>query len=246
MKEQTITRSATTKSLTALAALLLAGSLTGCDAASQAGTKLAEAIGDARSVATGAPSAAPAEAAAALAQLETIPVKGRAPKTGYSRDNFGAAWADVDHNGCDTRNDILARDLTNETFKAGTHDCVVMTGTLADKYTGETIEFVRGADTSSAVQIDHIIPLSLAWQTGAQQISEEQRKLLANDPLNLMAADGPANMAKSDKDAATWLPSNKAFRCEYVARQTAVKAKYRLWVTRPEHDAIAGILNSCK
>ncbi|QCO98624.1 HNH endonuclease [Arthrobacter sp. 24S4-2] len=246
MKEQTITRSAATKSLTALAALLLAGSLTGCEAASHVGTKLAEAIGDARSGATGAPSAAPAEAAAALAQLETIPVKGRAPKTGYSRDNFGPAWADVDHNGCDTRNDILARDLTNETFKASTHDCVVMTGTLADKYTGKTIEFVRGADTSSAVQIDHIIPLSLAWQTGAQQISEEQRKLLANDPLNLMAADGPANMAKSDKDAATWLPANKAFRCEYVARQTAVKAKYKLWVTRPEHDAIAGTLDGCR
>jgi hypothetical protein len=250
MKEKTIRRSAATKSLTTLAALLLsgsllAGSLNGCDAASQASTKLAEAIGSARSGATGAPSEAPAEVALALTQLATIPVKGRAPKTGYSRDNFGAAWADVDHNGCDTRNDILARDLTNETFKAGTHDCVVMTGTLADKYTGKTIRFVRGADTSSDVQIDHIIPLSLAWQTGAQQISEDERKMLANDPLNLMAADGPANMAKSDKDAATWLPSNKAFRCEYVTRQTAVKAKYKLWVTQPEHDAIAGILNSC-
>jgi hypothetical protein len=245
MKEKTITRSAATKTLTTLAALLLAGSLTGCDAASHASTKPAEAMATALS-GTGAPSEAPAVVAVALAHLATIPVKGRAPKTGYSRDNFGAAWADVDHNGCDTRNDILARDLTNETFKAGTHECVVMAGTLADKYTGQTIRFVRGADTSSAVQIDHIIPLSLAWQTGAQQISGDQRKMLANDPLNLMAADGPANMAKSDKDAATWLPSNKAFRCEYVARQTAVKAKYKLWVTLPERDAIAGILNSCR
>lgn len=243
---KTITRSAATKSLATLAALLLAGSLTGCDAVAQTGAKLAEAIGSAPSGAPGAPSGASAEAAAALDQLATIPVKGRAPKTGYSRDNFGAAWADVDHNGCDTRNDILARDLTNETFKAETHECVVLTGTLDDKYTGKTIRFERGADTSSAVQIDHIIPLSLAWQTGAQQISADQRKLLANDPLNLMAADGPANMAKSDKDAATWLPSNKAFRCEYVARQTAVKAKYKLWVTRPEHDAIAGVLDSCR
>lgn len=249
MKEKTISRSAA-KSLATLAALLLAGSflagsVTGCDAASQANTKLAEGTARPRSEATGAPQEAPAEVAVALTQLATIPVKGRAPKTGYSRDNFGVAWADVDHNGCDTRNDILARDLSNETFKAGTHDCIVMTGTLADKYTGKTIRFVRGADTSTAVQIDHIIPLSLAWQTGAQQISEDQRKMLANDPLNLMAADGPANMAKSDKDAASWLPSNKAFRCEYVARQTAVKAKYKLWVTLPEHDAIAGILNSC-
>ena len=191
------------------------------------------------------PAVTPDDVAAAISRLAALPVKGRAPKTGYSRDQFGTAWADVDHNGCDTRNDILARDLSGETFKPGTHDCVVATGTLADKYTGTTIRFVRGADTSSAVQIDHIVPLSLAWQTGAQQFSEDQRKQFANDPLNLIAADGPSNSAKSDKDAATWLPPNKAFRCEYVARMTAVKAKYKLWVTRPEHDAIAGILTSC-
>lgn len=195
-----INRSAATKSLTIIASLFLAGSLASCDAAANAGTKVAEAIKSAApSIAAespAAPAANPAEAASALAQLEMIPVKGRAPKTGYSREEFGAAWADVDRNGCDTRNDILARDLEGETFKPGTHNCVVATGTLADKYTGKTINFVRGTDTSSDVQIDHIIPLSLAWQTGAQQISEEKRKQLANDPLNLMAADGPANMSK--------------------------------------------------
>ncbi|WP_308215148.1 HNH endonuclease family protein [Pseudarthrobacter sulfonivorans] len=183
--------------------------------------------------------------ATALAQLDTIPVKGRAPKTGYTREEFGPAWADVDRNGCDTRNDILARDLEGETFKPGTKDCVVATGTLADKYTGTTISFVRGNATSSAVQIDHLVALSDAWQKGAQQLSADQRKELANDPLNLMAADGPTNGAKGDKDAATWLPPNKAFRCEYVARQTAVKAKYQLWATPAEHDAIAGILAGC-
>ncbi|MCU1547650.1 MAG: hypothetical protein JWO29_601 [Arthrobacter sp.] len=237
-----ISRSAATKTLTALAGLLLAGSLAGCDAAAQAGNKRDETFRTAPAIAA---SEAPAEAAAALEQLASIPVKGRAPKTGYSREEFGPAWADVDHNGCDTRNDILARDLANETFKPGTKDCVVATGTLADKYTGRTISFVRGADTSSEVQIDHIIPLNNAWQTGAQQISAEQRRQFANDPLNLMAADGPTNGAKSDKDAATWLPPNKAFRCEYVVRQTAVKAKYQLWVTQAEHDAIAGILATC-
>lgn len=172
-------------------------------------------------------------------------MKGRAPKSGYSREEFGPAWADVDHNGCDTRNDVLARDLEGETFKPGTQDCVVATGTLADKYTGTTLSFVRGNTTSSAVQIDHIIPLGNAWETGAQQLSAEQRKQLANDPLNLMAADGPTNGAKGARDAATWLPPNKAFRCEYVARQTAVKAKYQLWVTPAEHDAMADILASC-
>jgi hypothetical protein len=223
-----IHRSAGTISLTVLSGLLLAGSLTGCDTAARA-----------------EPHIAGTESAAALAQLETIPVKGRAPKTGYSRDGFGPAWADVDRNGCDTRNDILARDLEGETFKPGTQDCVVATGTLADRYTGTTITFVRGNTSSSAVQIDHIVALSDAWQKGAQQLSADQRLQLANDPLNLMAADGPTNSAKGDKDAATWLPPNKVFRCEYVARQTAVKAKYQLWVTPAEHDAIAGILDTC-
>ena len=227
-----INRSAATKSLTVLTSLLLAASLAGCDAAAQAGTTI--------------PPSNPAEAAAALAQLETIPVKGRAPKTGYTREEFGPVWADVDHNGCDTRNDILARDLEGETFKPGTQNCVVATGTLADRYTGKTINFVRGNKTSSAVQIDHVIALSDAWQKGAQRLSAHQRKQLANDPLNLMAADGPTNGAKGDKDAATWLPPNRAFRCEYVARQTAVKAKYKLWVTQAEHAAIANILASCK
>ncbi|MHA7303260.1 HNH endonuclease family protein [Pseudarthrobacter sp. MDT1-22] len=187
----------------------------------------------------------PAEVATALAQLETISVKGRAPKTGYTREEFGPAWADIDRNGCDTRNDILARDLDGETFKPGTQNCVVTTGTLADKYTGTTIDFVRGNTTSSAVQIDHLVALSDAWQKGAQQLSAEQRRQLANDALNLMAADGPTNSAKGDKDAATWLPLNKAFRCEYVARQTAVKANYSLWVTQAERDAIEGILAAC-
>ena len=231
MKDKTISPRSS-KIVTIVTAVLLAGGLAGCDAVSSAGTVIGQ-------------DADPAEVSAAITLLAAIPVKGRAPQTGYSRDRFGPAWADVDHNGCDTRNDILARDLTGEIFKPGTHNCVVVSGTLADKYTGKTIHFVRGASTSSAVQIDHIIPLSLAWQTGAQQISEEQRKQLANDPLNLMAADGPTNTAKSDKDAATWLPPNKAFRCEYAARMTAVKAKYKLWVTRPEHDAIEGILTSC-
>jgi hypothetical protein len=241
-----ISSSAATKSLTILAGLLLAGSLAGCDAAAQVGAKVADAVHSAAaSQAPGTGSAHPGEAAAAVAQLASIPVKGKAPKTGYSRGQFGPAWSDVDHNGCDTRNDMLRRDLTDVTTKPGTRDCVITSGKLADKYTGKTITFTRG-ENSADVQIDHIIPLSLAWQTGAQQISAAQRLQLANDPLNLMSADGPANQQKSDSSADAWLPANKAFRCEYVARQTAVKAKYKLWMTRPEHDAIAGILATCK
>lgn len=181
----------------------------------------------------------------ALTVLNTLAVKGRAPKTGYSRDQFGAAWADVDHNGCDTRNDILNRDLTDKTYKPNTHDCVVASGVLQDPYTGTRIDFVRGQDTSTAVQIDHVVALSDAWQKGAQQLTEDERRNLANDPYNLLAVDGPSNQRKSDGDAATWLPANTGFRCEYVARQIGVKQKYRLWVTQAEHDAMANVLATC-
>jgi hypothetical protein len=181
----------------------------------------------------------------AKAAIASIPVKGRAPKTGYERSEFGPAWADVDRNGCDTRNDILERDLTNETYKDGTKQCVLATGTLDDKYTGKTIHWKRGQKTSSLVQVDHLISLSNAFQTGAQQLSAEKRKQFANDPINLMASDGSANMQKGDKDAASWLPANKSFRCEYVSKQTIVKAKYGLWMTQAEKDAINRILVGC-
>jgi hypothetical protein len=123
--------------------------------------------------------------------------------------------------------------------------CKVQSGILADPYTGTKISFLRGATTSIEVQIDHVVALSDAWQKGAQQLTLEQRTAFANDPLNLQATDGPTNMRKGDGDAATWLPPNKSFRCEYVARQISVKATYTLWVTQAEHDAMANILADC-
>lgn len=193
---------------------------------------------------TTTPVAEPAGATGAADLLATLPVKGRAPKTGYERALFGPTWADVDRNGCDTRNDILRRDLTEVTF-TNSVPCTVKTGVLADPYTGTSISFVRGTTTSSAVQIDHVVALSDAWQKGAQQLTTELRTAFANDPLNLQATDGPTNMQKGDGDAATWLPPHKGFRCEYVARQVSVKARYSLWVTPAEHDGIAGILAGC-
>jgi len=190
-------------------------------------------------------SISPAKAGTAFATLATLAVKGRAPKTGYDREQFGPAWADVDRNGCDTRNDVLRRDLTGYVIKGGTHGCVVLSGTLLDPYTATTIGFVRGQNTSTMVQIDHVVALSDAWQKGAQQLSAETRRALANDSLNLLAVDGLTNQRKSDGDAATWLPPNKAYRCPYVARQVAVKAKYRLWVTSAERDALRRILATC-
>jgi len=187
----------------------------------------------------------PAFATTALSLLATLPIKGRAPKTGYSRAEFGQAWADVDRNGCDTRNDILARDLTDKTFKPGSRNCIVASGILSDPYTASTIVFTRGQTSSMAVQIDHVVALNDAWQKGAQQLSLEQRTALANDPLNLLAVDGPTNQAKGAGDAATWLPANKAYRCDYVARQISVKATYKLWVTAAESDAMKTVLGSC-
>lgn len=193
--------------------------------------------------ATSDPTTTPAPVGTALAALETLPIKGRAPKTGYDREgDFGNAWKDVDRNGCDTRNDVLARDLT-EIATSG--PCKVMTGILVSPYTGATIDFVRGQGTSALVQIDHLVALSNAWQTGAQQLTQAQREALANDPLNLLAVDGHSNMQKGDGDAATWLPAQKSIRCSYVARQVSVKSVYGLWVTQAEHDAIEHILDTC-
>jgi len=176
--------------------------------------------------------------------LETLAVKGRAPKTGYSRSAFGPAWADVDRNGCDTRNDILKRDLTQVTFRAKTRDCVVESGVLADPFSGENINFQRGEKTSALVQIDHVVALSNAWQTGIFKSDLATRKNFANDPLNLLAVKGSLNSQKGDGDAATWLPPNKQFRCDYVSRQVEVKVKYGLWVTRAEKDATLRILTN--
>jgi hypothetical protein len=148
-----ITRTAT-KTLATVTALLLSASLAGCQAAAQASAKALETIEPAPGTAPTAPvpvhPAATGDATNSIVLLDRIPVKGRAPKTGYSREEFGPVWYDTDHNGCDTRNDILARDLTGKTFKPGTNYCLVTTGTLADKYTGTTIDFVRGQETSTA------------------------------------------------------------------------------------------------
>lgn len=155
---------------------------------------------------------------------------------------FSDGWGDI--GSCDTRNYILARDLTNVTWRAG-EACVVETGVLKDPYTLKVIHFKRGVGTSLAVQIDHVVAISDAWQKGAQKLTSAQRYNLYNDPLNLLAVDGPTNGSKSDSDAASWLPPNKSFRCAYVSRQVAVKTKYKLWVTSAEKTAIAQVLSKC-
>lgn len=178
---------------------------------------------------------------AALTAAESLTVKGRAPKTGYSRERFGTAWADTDSNSCDTRDDILKRDLENVRFTSG--KCKVSYGVLEpDPYSGKKVTYRRGA---SLVDIDHIVPLSDAWQKGAKYWDASKRIALANDPLNLIAVDSSTNRSKGDGDAATWLPPNKSYRCTYVAGQVAVKQKYQLWVTAAEKAAMEKILRTC-
>ena len=182
-----------------------------------------------------------AELAQARAELPELAVKGRAPRTGYDRDEFGDGWADLDHDGCSTREDILTRDLTDRTVDG----CRVATGTLLDPYSGATIHFVRGPD-SAEVQIDHVVALSDAWQKGAQQWTAARRTEFANDPLNLLAVDGGVNQAKGAGDAATWQPPDRGYRCAYAIRQIAVKARYSLWVTAAEGDALGRELDRCR
>lgn len=207
-----------------------------------------------------APTVAPVQVpagkpSAAMAGLDTLQIKGRAPMTGYARAEFGDAWTDSSTapwsgNGLSTRDDVLSRDLTSIVCKtpapkkAAPH-CVVNSGILADPYTGRTIQFKRGETSSMAVQIDHVSAEADAWQKGAQQLTREERTAFANDPLNLIAVDGPTNQQKGASDAASWLPPNKKFRCSYVARQVAVKVKYHLWVTAAEKNAMTNVLTSC-
>jgi hypothetical protein len=177
--------------------------------------------------------------------LTGVAVKGRAPKTGYARSQFGDGWIDADHDGCSTREEILQRDLTRTTYRRSGRCQVIVTGLLAEPYSGKTMTFTRGTTTSALVQIDHVVALADAWQKGAQGMSLARRIAFANDPLNLLAVNGKLNFAKGASDAATWLPPNKAYRCRYVARQVAVKARYGLWMTAAEKAAAGSVLATC-
>ena len=176
----------------------------------------------------------------ATAVLEKLEVKGRAPKTGYDREEFYKTWPTVD--GCSLRQRIIKREFGDS---AVLDECDVISGEFTDPYTGEHKVFNNKSEISKGVQIDHVVALSDAWQKGAQYLPQETRYAMATDPLNLLAVDASANQQKSDGDAATWLPKNKAFRCAYVARQVSVKYKYGLWVTDAEKSAISDILSTC-
>ncbi len=185
---------------------------------------------------------------AARAQLAALQIKSWDRAQDFKRYRFGQAWSDdvnveFGHNGCDTRDDILRRDLANLVVRPGT--CFAQSGTLHDPYTGTTIDFVRGPDTSDSVEIDHVVSLADAWYKGARLWEAQRRVDFANDPINLLAVSPKANFDKAFRDAASWLPPNEAFRCDFVARQVNVKTVYGLWVSSKEKQAIAEVLARC-
>ncbi len=181
-------------------------------------------------------------------QLRELPVRGWDRTSDFQRRQFGEAWSDdvnveFGHNGCNTRDDILRRDLKNLVVRPFT--CFAQSGTLIDPYTGTTIDFVRGPDTSNSIEIDHVVSLADAWYKGARAWDPQRRLDFANDPRNLLAVSPKANFDKAFRDAASWLPPNQAFRCDFVARQIDVKTAYGLWLSAKERKALADVLARC-
>ena len=229
-----------------MTSLLVAGvvCLTGCKPTQVTGAPTQSGAATAQG---SAPAGQDAVSGSAGTALNRLSVHAAGTMSGYNRLAFGAAWTDdtddVDgHNGCDTRDDILALYLTKVTYRSG--HCIIASGTLHDPYTGKTINFVRGPK-STVIQIDHVVALGNAWTSGASQLTATQRKDLAEDPLELLAVDGPTNEAKGDGDASQWLPPQAGYHCSYVARQIAVKTKYHLSIQSSEHDALAQMLTTC-
>ncbi|CAN1536759.1 Domain of unknown function DUF1524 [Mycobacteriaceae bacterium] len=190
----------------------------------------------------------PARFDTAREQLKRLEVRGWDRTSDFKRSQFGKAWSDdvnveFGHNGCNTRDDILRRDLKNLVVRPRT--CYAQTGTLVDPYTGETIAFTRGPDTSNAVEIDHVVALADAWYKGARSWDPQRRLDFANDPRNLLAVSPKANFDKAFRDAASWLPPNEAFRCDFVARQIEVKTAYGLWLAAKEKKAMEAVLKRC-
>lgn len=181
--------------------------------------------------------------AGALAALDSLPPVPAGAVPSYEREEFlPGGWADLDGDGCYTRNEILARDLEQVTYLADGENCKVATGRLADPYTGTVIEFNREESTQT-VQIDHIVALAEAWRAGAWEWTKDQRKAFANDPAELLAVAGAANQSKGDRGPASWLPD--ANRCGYGAAYANLAARYQLGIAEADREALRNLLKSC-
>ncbi|MDT0234880.1 HNH endonuclease family protein [Curtobacterium sp. BRB10] len=234
-----------TKQQLVTAAALLAAAAVGTIAAPYVHPTTA--TGEVRSTSTGQPSpSSTVSAAEGLRDLRGLEISDEYVPADYDRDAFGQAWADTDRNGCDTRNDVLRRDLTAVVTKPGTNGCVVLSGTLHDPYTGRTIAFERGNTSSLAVQIDHRVPLAYAWRHGAASWTDAQRELFANDQAaNLVAVDGSANEEKSDSGPAEWMPASTGDACSYAESFVTVATKWQLSIATADERALDRTLTAC-
>jgi hypothetical protein len=221
--------------------------LTGCTFDWQAAGSAQPTLG---SVGQGDVPAGTLDPAAARTALAALPVAAKTSMNGYQRGCgqgegcvFGPAWADVDHNGCDQRNDVLHRDLTQVQVRPGTHDCVVVAGVLDDPYTGRTVTFTK-ADAAE-VPIDHVVPLAAAWTEGAAAWPAEKRQAFANDLNNLIATTREENSAKGDSTADEWVPEDAGYGCSYATVIVTVKSRYALSVTQAEAGALTSLLATC-
>ncbi|MBT0565420.1 HNH endonuclease family protein [Williamsia sp. CHRR-6] len=190
-----------------------------------------------------------AAARSALVSLPRLPQ--RVHDRDYDRAAFGAAWTDETDaqaagNGCDTRNDILERDLSDKTYVA-LSSCgrAVAEGELRSPYTGAWIAFRRGRGSGADVQIDHIVALSYAWDMGASHWSASLRARFANDPANLVAVDGPSNQDKGDSPPSSWMPRATTFACQYAVQFVTVTATYRLSVDAASVAVLQRALRRC-
>jgi len=228
-----------------LVAVLLA--LTGCEVEWRLEPGLTE---PAASVGQGDVPAGTLDPAAAVTALAGLPIAEKTSLDGYERDCgdgegcvFGPAWADVDRNGCDQRNDVLHRDLTEVQVREGTQGCVVVAGLLDDPYTGQQVRFDK-ADAAE-VPVDHVVPLAAAWTQGAAAWSDDRRRAFANDLANLVATTRPENSSKGDSTAEEWVPSDPSYGCSYATVVVTVKSAYALSVTPAEADVLESLLATC-
>ncbi|MFD0685594.1 HNH endonuclease family protein [Actinomadura fibrosa] len=195
--------------------------------------------GGTASAAPGGSKPASGDTGKARKELSQLRIASEGSQSGYKRDKFGTRWKDTDHNGCDQRNDVLARDLTDVEKKG---KCVVVSGRLHDPYSGKNITFSKS--DAAEVQIDHVYPLALAWRMGASKWDEDRREKFGNDHANLLAVWGVPNRQKSDSGPAEWKPQ-KGFQCAYAVKYIAIADKYELPVTRGDHDALQDFLARC-
>ncbi|MEU5630347.1 HNH endonuclease family protein [Streptomyces rishiriensis] len=177
----------------------------------------------------------PVSGATARTYLASLSVKTE-NRTGYSRDLF-PTWITISGT-CNTREYILKRDGTNVVTNSA---CTATSGSWYSPYDGATWT------AASDLDIDHLVPLAEAWDSGASAWTTAQRQAFANDVTRpqLLAVTDNVNQSKSDQDPAEWMPSLTSYRCTYVRAWVQVKYYYNLSVDSAEKSALTSYLAGC-